>query len=224
MKTPFPGQSSPYDRRVLVVDDSELNRTMIVDALHQSGYTDVEEAQDGREALEMFRTGLHDLVITDVMMPRMDGMELLDRLREIQEESSIILITAQPEVDAGVAAMKRGAVDYIRKPFDIQDLLYKVEVCLRERHLLLEAERPSDLSQGRLTEKSRELSVHSYIYDSVENIEGDNQQVFEKVAELALRVVDGAEAAIWIFDAEADQFHTQVVRSSDGDTPDPAGS
>ncbi len=224
MKTPSTLQKSPYDCRILIVDDFDLNREMIVDALHQSGYSSVEEAADGREALEKFQSGHHDLVITDVMMPHMDGMELLDRLHEVRAGTPIILVTGQPEVDAGVSAIKRGAVDYIRKPFNIGDLLYKVEVCLRERQLLVEGERQSAVAEGRLTEKSRELSVHSHIYDSVENIEGDNQQVFEKMAELALRVVDGAEAAIWIFDAEADQFHPQVVRSNECDGSDPASN
>jgi len=224
MKTPSVHENSLYDRRILVVDDYELTRRMIVDALLQTGYTSVQEATDGREALDKFRDGYHDLIITDVMMPNMDGMELLDRLHEIRAGTSIILVTGQPEVDAGVAAMKRGAVDYIRKPFNIQDFLYKVDVCLRENHLLPGEDLQSALSDTQLTEKKKELSVHSHIYDSVENIEGDNQQVFEKVAELALRVVGGAEAAIWIFDAEADQFHPQVVRSAEGDSPDPAGN
>ncbi|NPU84768.1 MAG: response regulator [Syntrophaceae bacterium] len=216
-------EDSLFDRRILVVDDYELTRRMIVDALLQTGYTSVQEATDGLEALDKFRNGYHDLIITDVMMPHMDGMELLDRLQELRANSSIILVTGQPEVDAGVAAMKRGAVDYIRKPFNIQDLLYKVEVCLRERHLLPEEDRQSALASSQLTEKKKELSVHSHIYESVENIEGDNQQVFEKMAELSLRVVDGAEATIWIFDAESDQFHPQVIRTAEGHSHDPGG-
>lgn len=224
MNTPAALECSLFDRRILVVDDYELTRRMIVDALLQTGYTSVQEAMDGREALDKFRMGSHDLIITDVMMPNMDGMELLDRLHEIRADSSIILVTGQPEVDAGVAAMKRGAVDYIRKPFNIQDLLYKVEVCLRERHLLPEEDGQSALSNTQLTEKKKELSVHGHIYESFENIEGDNQQVFEKMAELALRVVDGGEATIWIFDAESDQFHPQVVRYAEGSSPDQTGN
>ncbi|MGV8078721.1 MAG: HD domain-containing phosphohydrolase [Syntrophales bacterium] len=224
MNLPAALEENLFDRRILVVDDYELTRRMIVDALLQTGYTSVQEATDGREALDVFRNGYHDLVITDVMMPNMDGMELLDRLHEIRADSSIILVTGQPEVDAGVAAMKRGAVDYIRKPFNIQDLLYKVEVCLRERHLLPEEDGQTVLSNTELTEKKKELSVHSHIYDSFENIEGDNQQVFEKMAELALRVVDGAEATIWIFDAESDQFHPQVIRYAEADAPNPGGN
>ncbi|HOI74239.1 MAG TPA: HD domain-containing response regulator [Syntrophales bacterium] len=224
MNAPAALEERLFDRRILVVDDYELTRRMIVDALLQTGYTSVEEATDGLEALDLFKAGNHDLIITDVMMPHMDGMELLDRLQEIRADSSIILVTGQPEVDAGVAAMKRGAVDYVRKPFNIQDLLYKVEVCLRERYLLPEEDHENALATTRLTEKKKELSVHSHIYDSFENIEGENQQVFEKMAELALRVVDGVEATIWIFDAEADQFHPQVVRFAEGQAHEPGGN
>ena len=116
---------------VLVADDEEDIRELIVFRLENSGYT-VIEAQDGAEALELARSARPDLAVLDVMMPKMDGYELTQRLRadEATSRMPIILLTArtqEADVERGFSA---GADDYIRKPFSPQELRARVQAIL----------------------------------------------------------------------------------------------
>ena len=203
---------SPYKKRILVVDDYTPTRQMIVDALNSSGYQTVMEADNGQEALDMFRSEFYDLVISDVMMPRMGGIDLLQHLKDMNSQAAVIMITAQPAVDLTVKAMKTGAVDFLKKPFNIDELLYKVHVYLQKNNALdSTVGHTGDLSQ-EISEQREELSVHSYIYDSVETIEGDNETIFEKVADLAMRVVEGESCHLFLYDKEYSDFQVKIVK------------
>ncbi|MDQ5985783.1 MAG: Protein-glutamate methylesterase/protein-glutamine glutaminase [Syntrophus sp. SKADARSKE-3] len=206
---------SPYKKKILVVDDYVPTRQMIVEALNSSGYDAVSEAENGREALDMFKDDSYDLVISDVMMPRMGGIDLLQNLRDLHSDTAVIMITAQPAVDLTVKAMKTGAVDFLKKPFNIDELLYKVHVYLQENNILNDgAKRKGGLSR-ELSDKQEELSVHSYIYDSVETIEGDNETIFEKIVDMALRVVEGDVCHLLLYDKDEGDFHPKVIRPAD---------
>ena len=119
---------------VLVADDAEDILELIVFRLEHSGYT-VVQAHDGAEALELARSSTPDLAVLDVMMPKMDGYELTQRLREDEATSRmpIILLTArtqEADVERGFAA---GADDYIRKPFSPEELRSRVQAILGRR-------------------------------------------------------------------------------------------
>ena len=201
-------------KRILVVDDYSPTRQLIIDTLNQAGYHAISEAENGREALEKFTQHHFDLVISDVMMPGMGGMELLNQLRKIRTDTSIIIITAHPAVELAVSAMKKGAVDFIKKPFNIDDFLFKVHIHLDET--IHNDTRPKDGSSAiQIKDKINELSVHGYIYDSFENIEGDNEDIFKKIVDLSLNVVEGEECSLLLFDEEEGVFHPKVIRSDD---------
>jgi len=120
-------------KNILVVDDEPAVRNLIVDALKQSGDFGIQEAGDGAEALKALKSNLYDLVISDVQMPNMTGMELLSKIREINPNIYVIMITGFPSIGLSVSAMQTGAVDFLSKPFNIDDLLYKVQIYLRRR-------------------------------------------------------------------------------------------
>jgi two-component system response regulator AtoC len=105
--------------RILVVDDEEKMRRVLVMALQSLGY-DVASAGDGVQALGLFDDAPFDLVLTDLRMPRLDGMGLLRGLRERGEEVPVIVLTAHGSVESAVEAMKLGAVDYILRPFEME--------------------------------------------------------------------------------------------------------
>jgi len=205
---------NPCHKKILVVDDYNSTRQMIVDALHQSGYLSVSEADNGRDALDIIKSDLYDLVISDVMMPHMNGMDLLRHLKESHPNTAVIMITGQPGTDLTVSAMKKGAVDFIKKPFNISDLLYKVQIYLREKSVN-ELQQGDDESLNRkITEQTEDLSIKSYIYDSLENLEGENEQIYNKMAELAIRVVEGDICHIMIYDDEMQKFYRKVTKKS----------
>ncbi len=108
-------------RRILVVDDDESLRWVTQAQMQQSGY-DVAAAASGEDALEQIRRNPPDLVITDLMMPRMSGLELLKKIRAEYPEIIIILVTAYGTIETAVEAMKAGAYDYITKPVNMDEL------------------------------------------------------------------------------------------------------
>jgi len=203
-------------RQILIVDDYPPTRQLIRDALNQAGYHGISEAENGQEALVQFHQYHFDLVISDVMMPGMGGMELLHRLREINPDTAIIIITAHPAVELAVSAMRKGAVDFLKKPFNIDEFLFKVRIHLEERAIRSAVRPRAGVGERQMTDKMKELSVQSYIYDTFENIEGDHGAIFEKVVDLSLSVIEGEEGALLLFDEEEGIFHPKVVRSASG--------
>jgi two-component system NtrC family response regulator len=106
---------------VLVVDDEKNYLVVLEDLLEEEGYK-VLTAASGGEAIEIIHKTPVDTVLTDIRMPAMSGVELLERLRDFDPDLPVILMTAYAEVDQAVAAMKKGALDHIQKPFDNKDL------------------------------------------------------------------------------------------------------
>lgn len=207
-------------KKILVVDDYPPTRNLIVDALNQSSKYQIDEAENGEEALHLFQKSNFDLVISDIMMPGMSGMDLLNRIRETNPRVAVIMITGNPTTDLTVNAIKKGAVDFLTKPFDIDDLLYKVDIHLREKAMLSQDSEEKILQQFELKDKSAELSKKGYIYDSIEESSIDNDAIFEKIAELALKLVDGEVCSILLFDQQDNEFHPKVIKSDKNSNPD----
>ena len=202
-------------KKILIVDDYLPTRRLIIDALNQSYHYEITEAENGRDAIGLFDTGDYDLVISDIMMPGMSGMDLLHKIREKNPAAAVIMITGNPTTDLTVSAIKKGAVDFITKPFDIDDLLYKVDIHLRQSEMLSGENANVVLEKSRLSDKAADLSKQGYIYDSIEDSPIGNDIIFQKIAELALKLVDGEVCSILLFDEQDNEFHPKVVR---GDT------
>jgi len=120
--------------RILFVDDDETGREVSRYNLEQAGYA-VDLAEDGERALALFRARPHDLVITDLRMPRLGGMELLEQLKAQSPDVPVLVITAHGKVETAVQAMKAGAYDFIEKPFGRDVLLLAAERALERRRL-----------------------------------------------------------------------------------------
>ncbi len=120
-------------KKILVVDDDSTARK-ILERMLSPEYR-VESFENGEEALRYYLQHGADLVLTDLKMPRMDGMELLSRIRQITPEALVFVITGHSSIDNAVTAIKRGAYDYISKPFDPDEVLLRLKRALRERQL-----------------------------------------------------------------------------------------
>ncbi len=125
--------------RILVVDDEPSARAGLDMLLRQAGFR-VHVADDGQEGLLAAAEFAPDVVVTDLKMPRMDGITLLQRLREQDRDVPVIVATAFGEVSSAVAAMRAGADDYLTKPLDIDELVLAIERALQRRSLRSEAE------------------------------------------------------------------------------------
>ena len=112
--------------RILVVDDDPASRDLLRRVLAGVGH-EVAVAASGREALEALARHPADLVVSDIRMPDLDGVQLLEKLRERAPEVPVILVTAFGDVEGAVEAIRRGAFDYLAKPYDVDGILYMAE-------------------------------------------------------------------------------------------------
>ncbi len=119
---------------VMVVDDEENIREVLSNYLDSLGYA-VETANDGQDALEKFEVGGYDLIISDLLMPTVDGLELLRKVREKDKDVIFLMITGYPSIETAVEAIKKGAYDYITKPFHMEDVKLRIERAFEKKNL-----------------------------------------------------------------------------------------
>jgi two-component system response regulator PilR (NtrC family) len=127
------------DNKILIVDDEANIRNSLNSVLTDEGYTCI-SAENGEEALRLVRSEVVDLIITDLIMPEKDGMELLEDVRNDYKDIRVIMLTAYGTVESAVKAMKYGAVDFLLKPIDFEMLLVKVKECFQHVHIKRELE------------------------------------------------------------------------------------
>jgi DNA-binding NtrC family response regulator len=158
--------------RILIVDDEANARMALAELLRDEGYA-VETAADGFKALPKLDDFAPDLVLTDLKMPGMDGLELMRKAREDDPERVVVLMTAFGSVDTAVAAMREGAADYLTKPINLDELVLVLDRSLERRRLRAE----TGQLRARLAETRR-----------VQNMIGSNpamQRVFDIVLQVA---------------------------------------
>ena len=122
---------------ILIAEDEDLMRAILTRLVEDAGYR-VAAVSNAEEALERFASEDVALTITDIRMAGIDGLALIDRLKDIDAEALVIVMTAYSSVDSAVAALRKGAYDYITKPFVNEDLLQSVKNALRQRELFRE--------------------------------------------------------------------------------------
>ncbi len=122
---------------ILIVDDEQIIRESASFILRKEGFS-VEEAPNGRVAYEMFLEKPFDLVITDIEMPEMKGIELLTKLRELSPQTLVIVITAYGSLETAISALRMGAGDYLLKPIEFDELTMKIRRLLQHRKILWE--------------------------------------------------------------------------------------
>ena len=132
-------------RILLAEDEKELARALEVIFKHNKYSIDV--VDNGQDALDYIMTGIYDIVILDIMMPMMDGIEVLRTIRSQGNMVPVLIVTAKSEVDDRVLGLDAGADDYLTKPFDTKELLARVRALVRRKGAIS----PSIISVGNLT-------------------------------------------------------------------------
>jgi len=159
---------------IMLIDNEEGLCRMMEAVLHDSGYK-VKAYTRSFQAVEEFTPGVWDLVITDIKMPGMDGIEVLQRIKAIQPSIPVIMITAYATVEMSIQALRKGAYDMLTKPFEPEELLYRVK---------------NALTQTELIEENRELKEELAGKFRFENIIGASaglKSVLERVEKIAIR-------------------------------------
>jgi DNA-binding NtrC family response regulator len=147
---------------ILVVDDDPVMRRLLQQRLKAENYK-IMVAEDGHKAAQMLKQHNFDVVLTDLVMPgEMGGIEVLELTKELSRSTEVVLITAHSSVDTAVAAMKKGAADYLEKPINFDELLLRIEkianmkTILRNAHDLEEA---MDVTEHRAAETIQTLEI-----------------------------------------------------------------
>ena len=154
---PIPGWSELGEApRILVVDDEPAIARMVDKRLRRHGY-DCTMAASAEEALRYLEREGYDLVVTDVYMPGISGLELVRRLKAEHPSVQVIVMTAQTEVETAVEALRLNADDYLLKPFDIEQLAHSVDRSLEHRRLLLENQEYRQNLERRVREQAERL-------------------------------------------------------------------
>jgi DNA-binding response OmpR family regulator len=120
-------------QKILIVDDDKHVRAYLSKALSEAGDFSVEAVESAEEALQIIETVAFDLVLVDLTLPKMDGLQLITEIVNSRPEIFTVLITGHASIDSAVEAMKRGASDYITKPFDLDEMLARLHKVLKEK-------------------------------------------------------------------------------------------
>ena len=164
--------------KILVIEDEAAIRRVLIKIISEENDAyQVEEAEDGLVGLEMIKNNDYDLVLCDIKMPKMDGVEVLEKAKKIKPETSIVMISGHGDLDTAVNTMRLGAFDYISKPPDLNRLLNTVRNALDKKELVVENKRLK-----KKVSKNYEMIGES---DAITHI----KEIIEKVAATDARVL-----------------------------------
>jgi response regulator RpfG family c-di-GMP phosphodiesterase len=181
--------------RVLIVDDEKFIRDILADFLGMEGYV-VRTAEDGQAALSELNHAHYDLVISDLKMPRMGGIELLEQIGQAAPNALTVIMTGFGTVETAIDAMKRGAYDYILKPFKVEEVIHVVQRGLEKQRLAAE--------NLRLKEALSLYKVSEAIAASL-----SLEEVLATVGETAIHEIHGDLTSTWLDDGEGGYFERQ---------------
>lgn len=161
-------------KQIMIIDNEEGLCRMMAAVLMDDGHA-VRTFTDPLEAVEMFRPGVWDLVISDIKMPGIDGLEVLQRIKAREADIPVIIITAFATVDMSIQALRKGAYDMLTKPFEPDELLFRVRNALKHNQLLSE------------NEQLRQELAGKFNFDKIIGTSTILQQLLEKVKKVAVR-------------------------------------
>ncbi len=182
-------------KNILVTEDDAKMRNGLVEILKEEGYN-VDSAETGQKGLEKIREKDYDVVLTDLIMPVMGGMELLRNIKQIRPMTSVIIITAFGTIENAVEAIKVGASDYITKPFKIDEVQTKIRKVLAEKEF----------------DRSPQI-LDSYIIKAISNpIRKDTLKLLARAGKLKFTEIKNM---LKIDDATKLSFHLRILKSYD---------
>ena len=161
--------------RILIADDERSIRITLKAFLERAGYA-ADTAENAVEALTLFAENNYDLVLTDIVMPKMSGIELLEKLRQQDAEVPVIIMTGEPTVDTAVKSVQSGAFDYLSKPVTKAALLHVVEQAMRMRNLMNQ--------KKRLQEENSAYQQH------LETMVSERTKALEKTAQSTIMIMN----------------------------------
>jgi len=203
-------------KNILIVDDDADMRFLLKDFLRDMNYR-IQEAQNGNEALTLLRNnGQLDLILLDIRLPDITGIDLLPEILRLDPSVPVAMITGYPGVEIAIEAMKKGAADFIVKPFKLDQLNLTINKLLNKRNNgslagKTEANRKFEEVSQQLNKKIKELNILYSITDMMNSIK-DIEELFDKLVELACEIVNSRKAYFMVFDRDSGEIEIKSAR------------
>jgi signal transduction histidine kinase/DNA-binding response OmpR family regulator len=209
------------DIRVLIIDDSRAMRDFVVDALADQGGFATMQAANGAQGLEMALMHRPDLILCDMEMPRLNGFQVVDTLREQQAGIPIILITSHGSEAIAVEFFRKGVRDYLSKPFTATELYEAIDRALTEIRLVQEKEALTEhmvAVNRQLRRRVQEMDILYQVGKSVTSLLS-KEQVLERVLDAIFYVIGAEEATLMLINEENGELQTEIHRQQEPETP-----
>ncbi|MDH5762251.1 MAG: response regulator [Nitrospinota bacterium] len=148
------------DGKILIVDDEEANVRLLEQLLYQNGFRSVQWTTDSRKVADIYRNFKPDLVLLDLNMPYLDGVEVMEQLKEIESETypSVVVITADNNEQTKIRSLVSGALDFVGKPFDILEILARIKNMLNVRLLHNQVNNQNKVLDQKIRERTQQLA------------------------------------------------------------------
>jgi putative nucleotidyltransferase with HDIG domain len=211
--------------RVLVIDDNKWVRDTLEDLLSTSGYS-VGSADNGATGLNLIKTESFDVVLADIKMPRMDGIELLKRIRDCNPSLPVVMITGFPTVDYAIQSLREGAADFITKPFRYEQVCMILDKLLKDkngvkksirRNIKSPNEKTVESLNQRLNKKVKELALLYSISESMNVSHISSEFLFNTMVRVATELVEAECAAVLVLDRDANELIVKAVKGGSVD-------
>jgi putative two-component system response regulator len=174
--------AAPSRTAILVVDDEQAVRDVLSEGLQDSGYI-CASASNGSDALELLKTDQYSLVLSDIDMPKMDGVKLLQAVKQLSPDIEVVMITGVVDVEVAIRAIRMGASDYLTKPFNLDQVRFTVERALEKRRLIRENREYQRNLEARVLERTAELVVkHREIAELFSKLQVSYETTLEALA------------------------------------------
>ena len=196
--------------RILVAEDNVLLADTLADALTKEKYI-VDVVHDGKAGYEHAVSGIYDLMILDVMLPQMNGCEVLSRMRTEGQELPVLILSAKAELEDKIQGFESGADDYVTKPFEIRELLMRIQAILRRRG----AQEIVNLQAGDLVLDNSACEIRNERTGKTMKIAGKEMQLLELFLLNPNQVLEREQIVtkIWGFESDAEYNNVEVYVS-----------
>ena len=190
---------------LLAEDEVDLNN-VVTRYLKKNGYS-VDSVLDGEEALDYLEYGEYDLVILDIMMPKVDGFEVIKKLRDKGNHTSVLMLTARDSADDKVKGLDLGADDYIVKPFDFNELMARIRAVVRRKYgnssnRFVIGDLILDTSEKSVTRAGKQIELTGKEYEVLEYLMQSKNRILSR---------DQIKEHVWDFDYEGDSNIIDVL-------------
>jgi len=208
--------------KILVIDDNELIKDTLRHLLINSGYH-VDTAENAIEGLKKVKSTHYDIVLTDIKMPEIDGLELLKQIKKYDPTIPVVMITGFPTVDNAIQAMRQGASDFITKPFRYEQIHMALDKLVREKEVKgkglqvnksIHQNKTIESLNWRLNKKVKEVSLLYSISESMNISQMSSDSLFNRIVGVATELVEADSASLLVLDNASNKLVVEAVKGN----------